>query len=134
MRHSTIACLAAAVVLALCFAQTALAAASPYHDGLVNKEFKRNIQLTTQLARHDYTIIVVNEGKEAQNLYYLAIPDSLAANLAQITVSDDNGNALKYTIEEKKQEIQTTTGEIADRFVLVASALGARFLPHHCPT
>jgi hypothetical protein len=114
MKHTYVLCLS---LLALCLPILALAAGSPYYEGLVNKEFKRNIQLTSQLARHEYTINVANEGKEAQNLYYLALPEALASKLALITVTDEKGNPLKYSVEEKKQEIQTPQGEIADRYV-----------------
>lgn len=92
-------------------------AAGPFYDGIVNKEFKRTITLTTAVARHEYSIVMVNEGSEAQNHFHLAVQSVLSSKLAYIAAFDADGTSLAIKHLEKPQEIVGADGRVAETCV-----------------
>jgi hypothetical protein len=100
-------------------------AAGPFYDGIVNKDFKRTIQLTTALARHEYTITMVNEGSEAQNHFHLTVQSLLSSKLAYVSAADADGTSLAVKYLEKPQEIVGADGHVAETY---ASQSVTRFL------
>lgn len=72
----------------------ALACSIAYGD-IVNSKLLRNIDLTTQFARHTLTITAENKGASSINKYDLAVKN--ATNLANIKAETETGSALEVT-------------------------------------
>lgn len=106
--------LVAAAVISLALS---VQAAGPFYDGIVNKEFKRTISLTTAQARHEYTITMVNEGSEAQNHFHLAVQSLFSSKLSYVSAYDADGTPLAVKQLEKAQDIVGADGQVAETYV-----------------
>lgn len=63
-------------------------------EGIVLKDVQRNIDLSTQIARHNVKITVANEGDKSVTEFYLAFINEHAANLAFLKATDEAGKEL----------------------------------------
>jgi hypothetical protein len=91
-------------------------ASASIHDGFVNKEVNRDIDLASQFANHKINIIAINQGKQAAFTYHLAVPSSFATHLAFISVQDEANNKLRVGTTEnfakgtERYDILSSTG------------------------
>lgn len=77
----------------------ALACSIAYGD-IVNSKLLRNIDLTTQFARHTLTITAENKGASSTSTYELAVQN--ATNLANIRAESEAGSSLEVTAGDAK--------------------------------
>lgn len=69
-------------------------------DGIVNKEVKREVDLTSQLTVQSSVITVQNTGAKEATTYYLAVYEGVAPNVADVAVTDASGAKLAIGASE----------------------------------
>lgn len=101
MKHTILLVLALLVCTAFCA------------DEIVNKKVVRDINLTTQVARHTITVTVENKGSSSVLKYELAVHQTSASNLAFISVSEENGATLQVATGQKSTQNSFTTYQVS---------------------
>lgn len=86
-------------------------ACSIAYGDIVNSKVLRNIDLTTQFARHTLTITAENKGASSTSTYDLAVQN--ATNLANIRAESETGSALEVTAGDAKTGYTTYTVKLA---------------------
>jgi len=71
------------------------------YGNFVNTNVNRNIDLTSQLAKHTVTLTIQNNDNSAASSFYLTIPNNLASKLSLLEVTDVAGHQLKVSSEQK---------------------------------
>lgn len=70
-------------------------------DGLVNKEVKREVDLTSQLTVQSSTITVENVGSKEATTYYISTYEEVASHVADVSATDASGAKLTVGAAEK---------------------------------
>lgn len=78
-----------------------LSLAAPSFDGLVNKEVKREVDLTSQLTIQNSAITISNTGSKEATTYYLSVFEDAAKHIADVSVTDASGAKLTVGAAEK---------------------------------